>query len=114
MQSLFGLALVALAGVGLLYGERQRQARMEEKADHAKCIAHIASATSNRVIAMALRERAEKWDSIENQADLRRLANERYSPGGPSMPTIWLREEADLIDPLGSLDRDRIDMEPTL
>lgn len=108
MMSLLGLSLVALAAVGLLYGERQRLARDEEKADHAKCIAHIASVTSDRFVASRVRDLAERWDSIEEQGELRRLANEKYTPGGPSMPVIWLRHQADLLDPLGSHDSEPV------
>ena len=56
------------------------------------------SVVSNRAMAQTIRNLAERWDSIEEQANLRRLANERYSPGGPSMPVIWLREQAELME----------------
>lgn len=75
----------------LMLNERSR-------ADHAKCIAHVASMSSNRVAAMALRHAAEKWDSVEEQSNLRQLAHERYSPGGPSMPVIWLEQQAELVE----------------
>jgi hypothetical protein len=99
LMSIIGLLLVTLASVGLLYGERQRTARMEEKADHAKCMAHLTSVASNRFIAGRLRELAAKYDGIEEQAVLAQLARNRYQPGGPSMPTIWLNLQAELLDP---------------
>lgn len=97
-MSLFGLALVTLAGVGLLYGERHRQFRLDEKADHAKCVAHLTATSSNHFVAARVRDLADRWDSIEEQGNLRRLANERYTPGGPSMPVIWLRYQADQLE----------------
>lgn len=76
----------------------QQELRDQEDVTHAKCIAHVASVVSNRVVAEALRQAADRYDSVENQGGLRVLAREKYQPGGPSMPTLWLREEADRIE----------------
>jgi hypothetical protein len=98
LMSLFGLALVALAGVGLLYGERQQQARLDEQADHAKCIAHIAEVTSNRFVAARLRELADKYDSIEERPVMTKLQRQHFA-SGPSVPSSWLNLQAELLDP---------------
>jgi hypothetical protein len=76
----------------------REQQRAEETINHANCIAHVAHVTSHRFIALWLRAAADRWDSMEEQPRLRRLADERYSPGGPSMPAIWMRAEADRLD----------------
>lgn len=102
LMSLFGLALVALACVGLLYGERERQARLSEKAEHAKCTAHIASVVSNEFVAARMHDLADLWDNVENQGDLRRIANTKYAPGGPSVVNLWLHEKADELAGDGS------------
>lgn len=93
------LLLWALSLFGWFLREfKHREA--SSKADHAKCIALISSVVSNRVVAMAFRDAAARWDSLEEQANLRTLANTVYQPGGPSMPVIWLNAEADKLDPL--------------
>lgn len=48
----------------------------------------------------ALREAADAWDdpSPENMDRLKALAAEHYSPGGPSMPAIFMRLRADQIE----------------
>lgn len=71
----------------------------ERDAQHAKCIAHVADVTSKRIVAMALREYARRWDSVEEKANLIALAREQYKPGGPNMPAIWMNQQADLLDP---------------
>lgn len=102
LMSLFGLALVALAGVGLLYGERQRQARLDEKADHAKCTAHVTSVVSNHFVAARLRDLAELWDSTDNEPELARIRNVKYQPGGPTVVALWMQEKADELVEDGS------------
>jgi len=73
-----------------------------EQVKHNRCHIQTEAALTrltNQIYATALRHAAEQWDDPANQNHLRRLAREKYSPGGPSMPTIWLREQADKIDP---------------
>lgn len=93
------MVLVVILMVGLL--QSVRFCIRDHQTDHAKCIAHIASVTSNRVVAQAVHNLAEKWDSIEEQSNLRVLANTKYSIGGPSMPVIWLHEQARRIEEEG-------------
>jgi hypothetical protein len=100
MMSLLGLTLIALAGVGLLYGERQRQTRLEEKADHARCIAHLASVSSNRFLAARLRDLAQRYDSVEEAATFAELARTRFNPDGSSMPALWLTLQAERLEPM--------------
>ena len=94
------LALILL--VAILADQIIRLNTREEQAQdavHAKCLAHIADVTSKRIVAQSLREYARLWDSIEERANLQRLAREKYKPGGPAMPSIWLNYQADLLDP---------------
>lgn len=71
----------------------------QHDANHAKCIAHIADVVSKRVVAMAFRDAAVRWDSVEEKPNLTRLARKEYKTGGPSMPNLWLNQQADLLDP---------------
>lgn len=69
------------------------------EAQHTYCVSAISEFVSDRLIAQSLRTMAEKWDNVETQPLLTTLAREKYEPGGPGMPAIWLRYEADRIDP---------------
>lgn len=73
-------------------------AQEDLRVTHSACIAHVASVTSHRFLADRLRDYADRWDSTDEQPALRRLASERYSPGGPSMPAIWLQVQAEQLD----------------
>lgn len=91
------LALLAFAG--------DRIVRLQEQVDnlarqkHTECVDRISSAASTKFAAETLRSAARDWDNPREQANLQRLARERYSPGGPSMPIIWLNDRADRMDP---------------
>lgn len=89
------LAVIALAGaVGCVL-----RVVWLSKADHAKCIAHIASVTSSRVVATAFREAAYHYESVEGQAELARIRNTVYKgSAGATVPALWLRERADKIE----------------
>lgn len=69
------------------------------EADHAMCVAHTADVSSDRILAMFARELARRWGSVEEKSNLIQLGREQYHIGGPSMPEIWLNQQADLIDP---------------
>lgn len=51
-----------------------------------------------RAEAQALRRAAAAWDSIEEEQAKRILAREKYVEDGPSIPAIWLREQATKLD----------------
>jgi hypothetical protein len=51
-----------------------------------------------RAEAQALRRAANLWDSIEQEQAKRILAREKYVEGGPSVPAIWLRQQATELD----------------
>lgn len=84
---------VACFGADLVLRFRDR-----DRADHAKCIAHVASVTSNRVAANALRDAAGRYDSVEGASDLTRIRNTMYGPASAPVPVLWLREQADKIE----------------
>lgn len=92
--ALIGLVFAQSVGVTLLAQALRNQTR--NRADHLRCIGHVSALTSDRAIAAALNEAADRWDSVEEKPVLRMLA-EDYEPGGPSMPAIWLRHEAKRI-----------------
>lgn len=72
---------------------------MEKSRSHAMCVASIFSVVGDAHAARTLRSAADRWDSVEEAAMLTRMAREKYKPGGPSMPAIWMRAEADRLDP---------------
>lgn len=78
--------------------QEAREAVDERKAMQAHTFKLLANLDRARNEASILRQMAVKWESVEEQSNLIRLARENYTPGGPSMPTIWMREQANLID----------------
>lgn len=93
LGGIIALAIANLALVRVVF-----LLQRDKRSDHAKCIAHIASVTSNRVVAMSLRELADHWDGVEGNSDKRRIANTLWIENGPTVPAIWLREQADRIE----------------
>jgi hypothetical protein len=85
------LFLVASFIAGCLHGELTKERRKHEEC-HERTIEVIRRAVG-RPEPDALEAAADAWDSIEEQGNLRRLQSE-YTPGGPSMPAIWLRHRA--------------------
>lgn len=67
--------------------------------DHAKCIAHIADVTSKRFVAVALDDLAERYDSIDEKHIIEKIKREEWTPGGPSLPALWLYHHADRLYP---------------
>jgi hypothetical protein len=77
-----------------------QSARLASRAvSHAQCVVNIEDYVSAVFAAEVLRAAAGDWDSTKEQANLHRLAREKYQPGGPSMPVIWLNDRANRIDP---------------
>lgn len=77
--------------------ERLRDQIQYEQDEHAAChdkTLALLTAASKRSDAALLDSTADAWESIEEQGTLKRLARERYHPGGPSMPALWLRDRA--------------------
>jgi len=73
-----------------------------EKLEHDQCheaTLAVLKTACRRTDASALRAAADRYDSVEEQNNLRILAQRRYETDGPSMPAIWLREQADKMDP---------------
>lgn len=89
--------LVALALLAIAYGQVRRlehEVRHIRARGHALCLMQIREAVGAFHDAALLTVLAQKWDSPEEQTNLRVLAREKYVPGGPSMPALWLREQA--------------------
>jgi len=68
-----------------------------DKADHAKCIAHIADVTSNRMVAVALRQLADRYDSVQGERELLALRRQ-VGTYEHSVPARWLLNRADELD----------------
>lgn len=86
--------VLTLALIDIAQGYRKLMADQ-----HSYCVSAISEFCSDRLIAQWLREHAEKWDGVDMRPLLLRLGREQYQPGGPSVPAIWMRYEADRIDP---------------
>lgn len=93
------LALVLAATLVATYNLIQHalDSLEDEKAEHEACheaTVRMLSAASKRSNAAVLEAAADAWDSIEEEHERIRIANTAYREGGPSVPTLWLRERA--------------------
>lgn len=104
---LFGMAAAIIALVLLLAYVVDQVIRLQadvtdtDKADHAMCIAHIADVTSKRMVAVALRNLAKRYDSVQGERELHGL-RQKYGSSRSDMatiPALWLLERADELDP---------------
>ena len=102
LLSLVGLLAVALAWAGGRIERLQRELRFNLARRHTLCLMDIKEVVSASHDAALLNRLADRWDSPDEQGNLRILAREKYNPGGPSMPAIWLRQQADIIGLLNS------------
>lgn len=98
MLMVMALMLVIIVGLIRWNIESRNALVLAERAEHAKCIAHIASVTSNKFLADRIRDLADKYDSVEEITVHKNLARTQYTVDGASMPAIWLRHQADLIE----------------
>jgi hypothetical protein len=95
------VGLLALLGAAAIKVETlQEVVRSHE--GHDDCIKQVAASVSRAHSASLMRHLAHKWDTVEEQGNLQILAREQYHAGGPSMPTLWLRQQADLIERNGA------------
>ena len=76
-----------------------KELRFTRARNHGLCVMDIIEIVHGAHDATLLRNLADKWDSPAEQGNLTILARERYSPGGPSMPALWLRAQADRLEP---------------
>lgn len=75
--------------------------------NHLDCHDHahaLLARVNHRAAADALRAAADRWDSVEETRVKDTLARKFYKPGGPSMPAIWLRHEADRLQALDPIE----------
>lgn len=98
------ILVLVLAGLFLFacvkVEQHQEELRDRDFTEHYSCIDSINRAVSAAHDATLLRHLADRWDSVEEQGNLRILAREKYLPGGPAMPALWLRQQADKIEGL--------------
>lgn len=72
------------------------------EADHSECADTLAAFFAERLFAERIRHLATKYDSeagIREMAFLRREMERQRTAGGPTLPAMWLRLQADHIDP---------------
>ena len=92
-------AVVVLNGLVLVLARHIVRLSEEHKADHAKCIAHVADMTSNRVAALHLRTLAERYDTVGEVPVLTRLRRAHKGDDDRTIPAKWMLHHADLLDP---------------
>ena len=71
------------------------------KREHDECHVHtkdVAEGVATVIGKHILLAAAKKFDSIEEQQNIKTLAREQYTPDGPSVPALWLRELAHKMD----------------
>lgn len=88
-------AMTAAYQLGVEEGRRlgrEEQAREHHQwlLGHDETLAQVAEEARQ----FALLDAAKDWDASDRD-ELKRLAEQHYVPGGPSMPTIWLRLRAE-------------------
>jgi cytochrome c556 len=97
------LALLALLAAACIKVERvQEEIRDRDFDEYHRSVEDIARHVRGAHDAALLHRMADRWESVEEQGNLRTLAREQYTPGGPSMPALWLRQQASLIQPEGT------------
>lgn len=90
------LAVVVLFGVGFMLVVHRLAI---EQAKHAKCIAHVSEYVGDRFAAQVLRAAAEDYSSTRNIPVLRTMAREGRKRMDLSLPSEWLMDRADMLDP---------------
>lgn len=105
-------ALFVLAGFLAYACHVLSQALADNRTERASLIDRVLSSLGDierrRNQVTVLRQMADRWDSHEEQPVLQRLADEEFVPGGPSMPVIWLRYQADRLEQENDKDIERI------
>lgn len=92
-------AVVVLNGLLLVMVRHIVRLSEEHRADHAKCIAHVADMTSNRVAALHIRTLAERYDTVGEMPVLSQLRRESKIGEARTVPAKWMLHHADLLDP---------------
>jgi len=62
--------------------------------DHAKCMAGVMAFIGNEWAAQILEIAANDYASVDSHQDRDRIGRLLYKPGGPPIPSLWLRERA--------------------
>jgi len=86
------LALLTIAHCCVLISLKQQM-----REGHSAYVKQVSAILSREYGASILEQAARDWDSTDERPNLQRLARDEYKPGGPSMPTIWLRDRAKRI-----------------
>lgn len=92
---ILALAVLVLAGVRIEHLQWESKDIMDQ--NHAKCLAMVGAFVGDRFAAQVLMAAAEHYDGMDGQAELRRIVNSVWVEGGPSIPSLWLRDRAEMI-----------------
>jgi hypothetical protein len=68
---------------------------------HNRCHEHtedLIQKVTSQVGPLVLRAAAEKFDAIEEQHKLKQMAAQEWKPDGPSVPAIWMLEQAEILE----------------
>ena len=101
---LFGMACAIIALVFLIAYLVDEVIRLRAnetisvEQDHDRCLARIILEMGDRTTAHHLRHLADTYDKAEGRP-LVEAAKKKWTPEGPVLPVLWVREYADLLDP---------------
>lgn len=89
-----------LLGLACWQVEQWRSEAHTEVERHQGCheaVAAVLGIVAARREANLIRRLAAEYDSMDGQTDIRSIARRGYVEGGPSIPALWMLEQADKI-----------------
>lgn len=100
---LLGMVILLLVLLYLVYW-RQYEAEetmfemaKEQEFEHAKCLALVAAFVGDTFAAQVLIAAANDYDGIDAKGVMLNLRTNVWAEGGPSIPSLWLRDRAESI-----------------
>lgn len=76
--------------------------------EHAKCVAATMAFVGDEFAAQVLDVAADDYASAQSHGGLDRISRLVYKPGGPPIPSLWLRERADRLRIMADAERTSI------
>lgn len=92
-----GVLTGVIAFLVLLFVAQGVVHREEMKTSHAKCMGMTAAFVGDKFAAAILDSCAERYDSMDGLGAQSRIRNTTWAEDGPSVPALWMREQADLM-----------------
>lgn len=90
---LLGCLVLAMVRIFDLMDEREE----DNDHTHAKCLSMVAAFIGDEFAAQVLNAAATDYDTAEGQAQLAVMRDRVWVHDGPSMPSLWLRNRAEMI-----------------